>query len=301
MTTQQAQALKETFRRFRDEALAQPATSLADMRALGERFVELASEPAGISVEPVDAGGVPCEWITPAGADSDAVLVYLHGGGYILCSAASHRRFVGHLASVIGCRALSVDYRLAPEHPHPAAVNDAAAAYRWLLRQDIDPKRMAIAGDSAGGGLALATLLKLRDERTALPAACVPISPWADMQLRGASMQTRAAVDYLVSEQGLTGMAAAFLQGQQPDPYASPVDGDFAGLPAIYIQVGDEEVLLDDARAVADKADTAGVEWRLDIFPDMQHVFQLAAGNVPEADEAIGRIGDWLKPRLALD
>ena len=301
MASVQAQQLKDAFRRFREQSLTQPDATLEESRTNAAKLARLTSEPAGVHYEAVHAGGVSAQWVIPDGATADRVLQYVHGGGYVLMSAETHRKMVGHIASAIGCRALNVDYRLAPEHPHPAALEDSVTAYRWLLEQGVEPGHIAISGDSAGGGLCLATALKIRDQGLALPAAIVPISPWTDMQGTGASLQTRANVDMLVTPEGIAQFARLFLAGGDPrDPYASPHYADPKGLPALYIQVGDEEVLLDDAVRFADKATQAGVDVKLDIFPEMQHVFQLAAGNMPEADDAIRKIAAWLKPRLGL-
>jgi acetyl esterase/lipase len=227
--------------------------------------------------------------------------MYVHGGGYVIGSATGYRNFTGQLARAVGCRVLSVDYRLAPEHPHPAAVEDSTTAYRWLLDQGFAADRMAISGDSAGGGLTVSTLLKLRDDGVALPVAGVTISPWVDMEGIGESMRTNAEADVLVDEVGLKGMAEMFLAGQDArDPLAAPLYGDFDGIPPLLIQVGDDETLLDDSTRLAEAAGSAGVEVRLDVFPEMQHVFQLFTGNMPEADEAVAQIGAWLRPRLGL-
>ena len=301
MASPQAVQLKEAFRRFRDESLNKPEATLAEMRTTAVAFGNITLEPGGVACAAVDAGGVPAQWLTPNGAQTDRVLLYVHGGGYVLMSAETHRKMVSHIAKAIGCRALNVDYRLAPEHPHPAAVTDAVTAYRWLLKQGPQPQHIAIAGDSAGGGLALATALKIRDEGLPLPAAIVPLSPWTDMAGTGASMKTRVAVDMIVSPLGIAQLSRVFLGGTDArDPYASPLYADLAGLPPIYIQVGDEEVLLDDSVRFADKARQAGVDVTLEVFPEMQHVFQIAAGGMPEADAAIVKIGAWLKPRLGL-
>jgi epsilon-lactone hydrolase len=206
---------------------------------------------------------------------------------------------VGHIAKAAGIRALNVDYRLAPEHPHPAAVEDSVTAYRWLLDQALRPEHLAIAGDSAGGGLTIATLVALRDRGLPLPAAAVPISPWVDLEGTGATMATKADVDLLVSAEVIKSMADSFLAGQDArDPLAAPLHAELSGLPPMYIQVGDDETLLDDSRRIAERARGAGVDVRLDVFPEMQHVFQMTAGNVPEADDAIARIGAYLRERL---
>ena len=301
MASPQALKLKEAFRQFRNETLAKPEASLDEMRANALGFSQLTAEPEDVRYESVDAGGVPAQWIIPTGAVEDRVLQYVHGGGYVLMSAETHRKLVGHIAKAIGCRALNVDYRLAPEHPHPAAVEDSLTAYRWLLGQGIEPGHIAIAGDSAGGGLCLSTALKIRDEGIALPAALVPLSPWTDMAGTGESMTTRADLDMIVTPNAIVQLSQVFLAGGDPhDPYASPHYADLKGLPATYIQVGDEEVLLDDALRFAAKARQAGVDVHIDVFPEMQHVFQIAAGNLPEADDAIEKIGTWLRPRLGL-
>jgi epsilon-lactone hydrolase len=278
--------------------------SLADMtveqqRDAGERFGDLTSEPEGVTYEPVDAGGVPAEWVTPEGVDPNAVLLYLHGGGYVIGSIASHRKLVGHLCKTAGCRGLIIDYRLAPEHPHPAAVEDSTKAYRWLLSHGVAPNRIAISGDSAGGGLTLTTLIALRDAGTPLPAAAVPLSPWTDMEGTGESMTSRAEHDPLITEVNLKKTADLFLGGKDArDPLASPLHADPTGLPPMLIQVGDHEVLLDDSVRFADRAKSAGVDCTLEVWPEMIHVFQMGAGNVPEADQAVARIGQWLGPRL---
>ncbi len=299
MASQQAEALKDAMRQFGAQ-ISEGRPTLAQQREAGEQFGAVTSEPEGVTYTPVDVAGIPGRWIEPEGAAANQVLLFLHGGGYVLCSVDSHRKLVGHVARAVGCRALAIDYRLAPEHPHPAAVEDATTAYRWLLAKGFVPSRMALAGDSAGGGLVMATLIKLRDEDVALPAAAVTMSPWVDLEGAGETMTTRADVDLMVQQAGLKVMADVFLQGQDArDPLASPLHGDLAGLPPLYIQVGDEETLLDDARRLAVKARAAGVDVRLDVFPEMQHVFQIAAGAMPEADDAVARIGAWLAPRLA--
>jgi monoterpene epsilon-lactone hydrolase len=298
MASAQAEAVKDVLRQL-GAAEAEPAATLEEMRANGAMFGELTAEPDGVSYEDVDAGGVPAMWVTPEGAAEDRVLQYVHGGGYVICSMQTHRRLVGHIAKAAGIRALNVDYRLAPEHPHPAAVDDSVTAYRWLLDQGLRPEHLAIAGDSAGGGLTIATLVALRDLGVPLPAAAVPISPWVDMEGTGDTMTTRAHVDLLVDAAGLKMMADAFLGGQDPrHPLAAPLHADLTGLPSLYIQVGDEETLLDDSLRIEANARAAGVDVKVDVFPEMQHVFQMGAGNVPESDDAVARIGAFLRGKL---
>jgi epsilon-lactone hydrolase len=298
MASAQAEAVKDMLRQF-GAAESDSSVTLEQLRANGATFGELTTEPDGVTYEDVDADGVPAMWVVPDGAAQDRVLQYVHGGGYVICSAATHRRLVGHIAKAAGVRALNVDYRLAPEHPHPAAVDDSVTAYRWLLAQGLQPEHLAIAGDSAGGGLTIATLVALRDLGVPLPAAAVPISPWVDLEGTGESMTTRAHVDLLVNAAGLKIMADHFLGGQDPrHPLAAPLHADLAGLPSLYIQVGDEETLLDDSRRIEANARAAGVDVTVDVFPEMQHVFQMGAGNVPESDEAVARIGAFLREKL---
>jgi epsilon-lactone hydrolase len=300
MASPQADAVKEQLIQFASGL--NPDAELQDMREMYAHFAALTSEPAGVLWTETDAGGVPAIWADPEGGAADRVLMYVHGGGYVIGAATYYRNLTGHLAAALGCRVLNVDYRLAPEHPHPAAVEDSTTAYRWLLDQGIAPAHIAISGDSAGGGLTVATLLNIRDNGLPQPAAAVPLSPWVDMEGTGQSMTTNAERDVLVAAETIKGMAEAFLQGQDSkDPLAAPLHADLTAVCPLYVQVGGDETLLDDSVRLADKARSVGVDVRLDVFPEMQHVFQMAAGNMPEADDAIGRIADWLKPRLGLN
>lgn len=304
MASPQADGIKALMRAQREqnrENPPPPPTSIEDVRKFGDNLALLSTEPEGVTTEAVDAGGVPALWITPADAADGRAILYLHGGGYVIGSVETHRKMCGHYANATGLRILSVDYGLAPENPHPGPVTDAVVAYRWLLDQGYEPANVAISGDSAGGGLTVAALLKLRDDGLPLPAAGVPFSPWTDMTLSGGTYETNAEVDLMLGRDALAGMVAMFLGGADPkDPLASPVFADLAGLPPLYVQVGDEECLLDDSRMLAERAEAAGVEVRLDVFPEMQHVFQLCAGNAPEVDDAFARVRAWLRPRLGL-
>jgi epsilon-lactone hydrolase len=258
--------------------------------------------PVGVVSQAVEANGVPCEWQSTENTTEDAVILYLHGGGYVGGSIASHRNLTGHLAKAAGCRVLSVEYRLAPEHQHPAPVEDAIAVYRWLLDQGISAERVAICGDSAGGGLAVATQVAIRDQQLPMPAASVPISPWVDMEGVGASLKTRAELDPMVSGATLSTIAAFFLgpNGNPKDPLAAPLHADLTGLPPMLIHVGDHEVLLSDSERLAANASAAGVDVVLEVWPDMIHVWHALAGMCSEADDAITRVAAFLKPHLAL-
>jgi acetyl esterase/lipase len=272
--------------------------TLEERRTLMDSFGQEA--PEGTTVTKVDAGGVPAEWVVAAEADDNRVILYLHGGGYSLGSLDSHRRLVAHLSIEAKARVLNVDYRLAPEHPYPAAVHDAVAAYRWLLGQGVGADRVAISGDSAGGGLTLATLLALKDAGDPLPAAAVPLSPWTDLEGTGDSMRSRAAVDLMIQPARLKETADLYANGADlRQPQLSPLHGDYAGLPPMLIQVGDAEVLLDDATRVASIAEAAGVDVTLEVWDEMPHVFQAFVGLLPESDDAVARIGQFVRALIA--
>jgi epsilon-lactone hydrolase len=257
-----------------------------------------AAPPAGTTVTPADADGVPAEWVVAAGTGPDRVLLYLHGGGYQLGSPATLRNMVALLSAAAQARVLSVDFRLAPEHPFPAALEDAMTAYRWLVAAGTDPAAIAIAGDSSGGGLALGLLVALRDAGDPLPGATAVISPWTDLALTGESLRTRAAVEVMLKPEGMPETASLYLAGADPrHPYASPLYADLTGLPPILIHVGDAEVILDDSTRFAARARAAGVEVTLEVWDEMPHVWHAFAGVLPEADQAIAGIGAWLRGR----
>ncbi len=257
--------------------------------------------PDGISFEEATVGGVAGLWARPDGGVTDAVVLYLHGGGYVIGSPDSHRNITAQLAQRLGCSVLSLDYALAPEAPHPAAVNDAVAAYQALLADGIAPSKIAISGDSAGGGLTLAMLMKLRDDGIAMPACAVPLSPWTDLTLSGDSMQSMAGLDPMCNADGLGRMAAWFVGDHDyQDPYISPLFGDATGLPPLLIHVGEIETLRDDAVRFATLAAAAGVDCTVKVFPEMVHVFQVFAGIVPEADAALDEIAEFLRTHMEL-
>jgi phosphinothricin tripeptide acetyl hydrolase len=246
----------------------------------------------GIPVVVTEAGGVPAEWI---GAGGQAVIVYLHGGGYCIGSLDTHRPMLTHLAHATAGRVLAVDYRLAPEHPHPAALDDALAAYRSVLAQGVAPSQVVLAGDSAGGGLTLATLVALRDAGDPLPAAGVCLSPWADLTQSGATVASNADADPMVRASDLDRWAEAYRgEADAAAPLISPLWADLHGLPPLHIEVGTTEVLLDDARRVAGRAGTAGVDVNLVEREDMIHVWHFFAGVVPEADVGIARVARFV-------
>src|SRR5712691_11835946 len=274
------------------------ASTPQEMRAVFERMA--APAEADVKCEPVTAGGVSAEWISAPGAAADRAVLYLHGGGYVAGSIKTHRDLMGRVSRAAKARVLGLDYRLAPEHPFPAAVDDSVAAYKWMLEQGIKPARIAVAGDSAGGGLAVATLVAIRDAKLSIPGAGVCLSPWVDMEGIGKSMESKAAIDPVVQREGLLGMAAAYLGGQNPrSPLAAPLYADLKGLPPLLIQVGEAETLLDDSTRLADRAKAAGVNAKLEVWPEMIHVWQMFASFLPEGQQAVDGIGGFLKEHTA--
>jgi len=272
---------------------------IPSMRASLDAAVGALPPPADVELESVDAGGVPAEWTTAPGADPTRAIVYLHGGGYTIGSIQSHRPLVAKLSRATGARVLNVDYRLGPEHPFPAAVEDAVAAYRFVLASGGVPARTAIAGDSAGGGLTAACLVALRDAGAPLPAAAVCISPWLDLSFGGDSIRSKVDVDPLVDRTSLQRMADAYLGGSDPRaPTASPLFADLTGLPPLLVHVGSREILLDDSTRFAKRARSAGVDVELEVWEGMIHVWHSFADLLPEGREAIERIGDYLSERL---
>jgi monoterpene epsilon-lactone hydrolase len=277
-----------------------PSDSLttAERRAQYERAEKVFPTPAEVKVERVNAPAAPAEWLRPPSAAPGRVVLYLHGGGYVIGSPRSHRHLAAAIAGAAGASALLLDYRLAPEHPFPAAVEDATSAYRWLLDQAIAPERIVIAGDSAGGGLTVATLLALREARVPLPAGGVCISPWVDLTCSGASYGTKAEADPIVRRSGVEEMARAYLGATPPrTPLASPLFADLRGLPPLLIHVGSDEVLLDDSVRLAERTQAAGVDATLEVYDRMIHVWHWFLPMLDEAQTAVEAIGRFVRSR----
>ncbi|HWD78927.1 MAG TPA: alpha/beta hydrolase [Kribbella sp.] len=281
-------------------ASAEQDTRETDQELNDHRWAELTTEPPDTDYLAVD--GRPAFWIVPHDAVTDRVLLCFHGGGYIGGSRYSHRKLFAHLARAVGARALVFDYPMAPEHTHPAQLDYAVETYRWLLDQGVLPEHILFTGDSVGGELAITTQLRARSVGLPLPAGAMPFSPAVDFEATGASYDSNRDKDAFFHRDLVRGLAWMFLgpEGSPRDPFVNPTYGDLTGLGPIYIQVGGDEVLLDDARQLAEAAEKAGVEVRLDVFPQMQHTFQMAAGRAPEADDAISRMGQWGRKVLGL-
>ena len=271
--------------------------TIEQQRAAMASMLENMPLPETATLNEIRIGDMAADWIAMPGSANGRVVLYLHGGAYVLGSNRTHRELASRIAQEAAARVLVVDYRLAPEHPFPAAVEDALTAYRWLRRQGVAAASIAIAGDSAGGGLTLATLLALRDAGEALPACAVCLSPWTDLEGTGASAQPGGADDPMIAVSGLRDSGRMYAADQLRNPLAAPLHGNFKGLPPLLIQVGTREVLLDDSTRVADKARAAGVPVRLEIEEGAYHVWQ-AVPHLPESQDALRRIGVFVRERI---
>ncbi len=275
-----------------------PPPTFAERRAAMDSFGDLGSLPSGCLHEPMFAGQVRCERIAPQGAVAGRTILYLHGGGYTIGSPRSHRPLAARLAEAAGATAVVPDYRLGPEHRFPSAVDDAVEVYRYLLRNGVEPDALVVAGDSAGGGLTLALSLALKEKGIAQPAGLFVISPWADLTQSHDTYRTKAEHDPMITKAGLDMMAEAYMGGLDAhDPLASPVYGDFTDGPPVLIHVGSEEALLGDSLKMADVLAHARVDVRLEIWPEMIHVWHAFSGQLAAARRAITVAGDWIAAR----
>jgi monoterpene epsilon-lactone hydrolase len=280
--------------------------SLAEQRIAFELSVETSVGhpiplPEGMRVEPVDMNGVPAEWLYPAEADTKGVLLYLHGGAYILGSPKSHRDLVARLSAAAGLPALLIDYRLAPEHVFPAALDDALTVYQWLLDHGYPPEHIALSGDSAGGGLTLALLQTVRDRHLPQPACAALFSPWTDLAGTVKSRRAQEAVDPIFSADTINAVAH-FYAGTEDlrNPLISPMYADLHGFPPLRIDVGRDEVLLDDSLLIAEHARAANVPVELTVWDDMWHVFQAYASVLPEGQQSLEKMGGFIRRQTVL-
>ncbi|AKR56471.1 hypothetical protein XM25_11830 [Devosia sp. H5989] len=252
--------------------------------------------PEGAQFRPAIAGGVPAEWVEMPDANPRRVFLFLHGGGYNAGSPKTHRKLAAYLARATGMKVLLPDYRLAPEHPFPAAVKDALLAFGWLLSEGFKPSDIVVGGDSAGGGLALSMLLALREAGAEMPRAAVLLAPWTDLTVSSPSYERLRENDPIINPERLRRAGEWYAGRRDPrDPMASPMFADLAGLPPMLIHAGGGEVMVDDSTLFAERAQAAGCKVTLKVWPELWHVFHHAVPDVPEANDAIAEIGDFVK------
>ncbi len=291
--TEDARFLEELYANWQARMLANPEFSMEELRAIFDGWHKPALEPENVCYSSGSVNGVPVISAIPPDNDGD-VIIYCHGGGFCVGSADSHRKLGGHLAKHLRALVVIMDYRLAPEHPFPAAIEDSVAVYRTLRAAHSGEGRILMAGDSAGGNLAIATALKLRDLGEPLPAGIIAFSPWLDMEISGDTLETNCSTDRLVNRGTLEGMAATFLGDASPiDPLANPLKADLSGLPPVYVNAGTSEVLLSDTTRFAEAARKAGVDVTESIVEGMQHVFPCLAGRAKVADDELAKVAQW--------
>jgi epsilon-lactone hydrolase len=296
VSQQQRDALDQLLR----DAPLDLGGDVAEQRVIFEEMMTAIPVPADVTTSSGSLGGIPVVNVEAAGADHASVIFYLHGGAYAIGTAASSVGLASDLGRRAGARLVTVDYRLAPEHPHPAAIDDAVAAYRGLLDSGIPASTIAIAGESAGAGLAAATLVALKHAGLPQPTGAVLMSPWADLTLSGDSISAKAAVDPALTPEGLRRRAADYVPaGDRTADLVSPIFADLTGLPPLLIQAGSHEILLDDATRLASRAAAADVAVRLEITPGVPHVFQGFAAMLHEGDAALTSAGEFLRAHLA--
>lgn len=287
--------LMDKLRKYRDANESTLEETRVNLDTLGDRF----TLPEGLVVEKDDVDGVPAEWLIPKDASDRGVLYYLHGGGYVIGSIQSHRHMVAQMAEAASMRACMIDYRLAPEHPFPAGLEDAVSGYHWLLALGHNANEIVLCGDSAGGGLTMATLLQLLDERTSLPKCAVLLSPWTDLTNELESRTTKLDAEPMLSAPGTKVNAQNYAKGEElTHPLISPINADLSDLPPMLIQVGTEEILLDDSIVLADRMSDAGVDVQLDVWEGLFHVWQYYPGWLPEAQEAIDEISAFIRVHI---
>jgi monoterpene epsilon-lactone hydrolase len=301
MASKESKAVKELWSRWTEEARANPDATLEEVRARISHWGDITTEPGGVDYLEIAVAGLPALWAVPKGSAEDRVILCLHGGGFITGSIYTHRKLFAHLAKAVGARALLAEYRLTPEHSHPAPLEDTTTAYRWLLDQGIEAGHMAIAGDSSGGGLTLTTTLRARELGLPTPAALLLISPWVDMAVSSDTYESNRETEAFFYQEVVQELARLFLAGADPkDPWVSPLYADLGRLAPTSIQVGGDETLLGESLRLAEKMREAGVDVQLEVFPDQQHTFQMAAGYAPESDDAIQKLAVWVRPKLGL-
>lgn len=301
MPSPESAALKARYEATGAALMAAPDIDMEVRRAWVDQVHLESAEPTDVAYRDADAGGRPGLWAEPVGADDTGVIVYFHGGGFVMQSIHSHRKLAGHLAKAANRKVLLLDYRRAPEFPYPAPIDDAEAAFRWLLDQGYSPAQIAFAGDSAGACLALSAVVRLRDNSVGVPAAVLGFSPWLDLESLPGTLDTNADYDVLAQRPLCEEMAAAYIQdtGAAGDGRANPLHADLTGFPPVYMTASDIECLYDNGERFADRARAAGIDVTFVVEQGQQHVFQFMAGKAPEADRSIAAAGEWLSARLS--
>jgi monoterpene epsilon-lactone hydrolase len=277
-----------------------PNMTIDEMRRGMESRTKLANLPRKTKIEKVSFNGISAEWICAKEAHEGRVILYLHGGGYNIGSPNTHRELAAHISMASGAKVLLPDYRLAPEHPFPSALEDATSAYRWLLDTGLTGGDISIAGDSSGGGLSIATSISLRDAGEPSPASIVCISPWTDLEMSGNSIKTHAEIDPMLNLQSLKIMASNYIgDGDPRSPLISPIHADLKGISPLLIHVGSDEMLLDDSTRIAEKAKSAEVDVTIKIYDQMWHAWHLNVRLMPEAKNAIKELGSFIRKHFA--
>jgi acetyl esterase/lipase len=273
--------------------------TVEEHRKAFEKASRLTFLPFGTKTELVSINGIKAEWVSVGNVSEEKIILYLHGGTYTFGSINTHRDIAARMSKYSGSKALVLDYRLAPEYPFPAAIEDSTNTFRWLIENGISPNNIAIAGDSAGGGLSLATMSILRDNGDPLPGAVVCFSPWIDLEGKGESNKANIGIDPLTNPEWWDYMAAFYVGNNDiKNPQISPIYADLKGFPPMLIQVGSDEVILDDSKRLAERALEAGVEVTLDIWEKMWHVWQLAGGLMPEGTMALQKAGEFIRKHI---
>lgn len=302
MASKQSEVVSDWWTAQAEAAQANPGETVSELRARNEHWGDMTAEPGGVDYLQTEVAGFPALWAVPHGSQQDRVILALHGGGFISGSIYTHRKMYAHLAKATGARALITEYRKFPEHHHPAPLEDTTTAYRWLLDQGVESRHIGIAGDSAGAGLALTTVLNARGLGLPIPAALMLMSAWVDMTVSvGDTWESNRDKDPFFRQEIVAALAAGFLSGTDAkDPLASPLWADLKGMPPMYIQPGGDEGLAGENVKLAEAARLAGVDTEIEVFSEQLHVFQMAAGWAPEADEAIRKLAAWVRPILGL-
>lgn len=297
MIPSNANFLRDLYQSWSDRMRENPNMTLADLRDLFDEWHLPTMEPEDVHYKSDSIAGIDAIWALPLNADKSKVIIYTHGGGFAVGSSASHRKLAGHLAKHLGVISVVIDYRRAPENPFPAQIEDANAVYRALIKKGYKPENIITAGDSAGGNLAIASVLKLRDDGDQLPGAVIAFSPFLDMEHVGKTLETNAESDALVSKAILEAMSAMFLgeKGSRTNPLANPLKANYKNFPRLYINAGSAETLLDNAQELEKIAKKDGVEVTLSVVDGMQHVFPFLAGRSSEADNELVKIAKWYK------